>query len=150
MVRNPRDVKEQQSEPQSLPGPEASVHDVRFFLYHVLTFKGNKIAKRWPQWVLETVAFWDGDGTVLRQFDGDFARLCPVSAGYAKLDGKTTYAESPSGDCRMHIAQALERTIKNLKAKEENKHKLHQEWLAIQRGSRMGFRQPITQAQATQ
>jgi hypothetical protein len=47
---NPKDVKMQESEPQSLPGADASVHAVRFFLYHVLTFRGNKVAKRWPQW----------------------------------------------------------------------------------------------------
>ncbi|KAK7184770.1 hypothetical protein DPSP01_002255 [Paraphaeosphaeria sporulosa] len=131
---NPNNVKLQESEPQSLPSAEDNVHAVRFFLYHLLTFKGNKVAKRWPQWVLETVSYWKGDGRALRALDGDLTHLCPMSAGYAQLDNKVALESNPSGDCRTYIGMVLSTKIKKLKDKEYRATEAHEEWKATRRG----------------
>ncbi|KAF9730415.1 hypothetical protein PMIN02_009515 [Paraphaeosphaeria minitans] len=131
---NPKDVKLQESEPQSLPSAEDSEHAVRFFLYHVLTFRGNKVAKRWPQWVLETVSYWNGDGRALRALEGDLTHLCPMSAGYAQLDYKVAPESGPSGDCRTHIGLVLSGKIRKLKENESRRAKAQEEWRATRRG----------------
>ncbi|KAF2440942.1 hypothetical protein P171DRAFT_446875 [Karstenula rhodostoma CBS 690.94] len=131
---NLKNLKLQDSEPQSLPSADANMHAVRFFLYHVLTFRGNKVAKRWPQWVLETVSYWKGDGRALRALEGDLTHLCPMSASYAHLDYKVAPESSPSGDCRTHIGLVLSTKIKKLKENESRAAKAHEEWRATQQG----------------
>ncbi|KAF2684874.1 hypothetical protein K458DRAFT_27868 [Lentithecium fluviatile CBS 122367] len=128
-------VEEQTTAPVQLPAPGADVHEVRFFLYHLLTYKGNNIARRWPQWILETCAYWSGSGAALREWEGDFQLLVPKSAGHAELDKNSKYVDSPPGDCRLYIGTVIGRAVKKMKAEEETAFNHHQQWLAKERGS---------------
>jgi hypothetical protein len=132
---NTKKVEEQNTAPRKLPAPNADADEVRYFLYHLLTYKGNKIARRWPQWVLETCAYWTGTGTDLRTWSEDFSLLVPKGAGYAELDTNSKYVDSPPGDCRLHIGNVIENTVRKLIAEEGSVANKHQEWIAKEQGS---------------
>lgn len=132
---NPKDIRPQQTEVSHLPSRDANTEIVQFFLYDLLCFKEHQLVQRWPQWILETVAYWDGTGADLRDLNDDFEALCPTSAGYAKLDSSFTKAVRPDGDCRRHIGSAVEKTIRRLKSKEENEKRAHEDWARLKSGS---------------
>lgn len=127
-------IKVSKTQPKALPSPDADVHEVRFFLYHLLTFEDYRLVQNWPVWVLETIAFWQGTGADLRAIDKDFEHLIPKNGGHAELEKKPPTG-GPSGDCRHSIGTVLEKALKRLKAKEEEKKRLHQEWQDIQQGN---------------
>jgi len=130
-----KDVEEQSTAPRQLPAYSADTDEVRYFLYHVLTYKGNKIARRWPQWILETCAYWTGTGAELRTWEQDFQLLVPKSAGYVELDKSSKYTDRPPCDCRLLIGNVIERTVKKMIADEGGAALEHQEWIARERGS---------------
>jgi hypothetical protein len=141
-----KEVEEQLTVPKQLPAPNADTDEVRYFLYHVLTYKGNKVARRWPQWVLETCAYWTGTGAELRGWSKDFQLLVPKSAGHAELDKRSRHAERPDGDCRLAIAEVMEKTVKRMIAEENGAAVNRQEWIARQRGrasSQDYYRSPL-------
>lgn len=124
------------SAPDALPGPNANVHEVRYFLYQLLTVEDHKVARSWPQWVLETCARWAGTGEDLREMSyKELEILCPLDSGHCKLDKREKIAQFPSPECRKQIATVLTTEIKKLKTKEGQKAKLMREWRETQLGS---------------
>lgn len=119
--------------PKFLPPPDASVRDVRYFLYTLLTSKTNKCAKRYPEWVLETCMAWHGDGEVLRACDEqDLLTLCPY---VAVADGIESAKHRPGSyvpiPARHMIGEIVARFVMDRKSREtgsENiQRRLHEE-----------------------
>ena len=104
--------------PQRLPGE--SEDEVRYFLFSVLTVKTWRISRKYPQWVLETCAYWRGDGNKLRSLSSEgFAELCPLFP-VAKIDWRDTKFEQeymPPPEARLAIGTAVERVVSHIKLK---------------------------------
>jgi hypothetical protein len=67
--------------PKHLPNLQASVKDVRYFLFILLTSKSNDCAKHYPEWVLETCLAWKSDGLqFLNCTEEQLENLCPITA----------------------------------------------------------------------
>ncbi|KAH6629870.1 hypothetical protein C7974DRAFT_454943 [Boeremia exigua] len=111
--------------PQQLPGESASQDDVRYFLYQVLTLKEYNLARKSPQWVLETCMLWQGDGNRLRSLPLDaFQQLCPLHPGYAAIDwtvkgSKYRRQDIPPCGVRDEIGHRVKTIVEGLKRKEE-------------------------------
>src|SRR5690242_856900 len=111
--------------PQQLPGEQASQDDVRYFLYQILTLKDYNLARRSPQWVLETCMLWQGGGNKLRSLPLDaFQQLCPLHPGYAVIDwtvksSKFRRQDIPPCGIRDEIGRCIKNVVENLKKKEQ-------------------------------
>ncbi|KAF2652538.1 hypothetical protein K491DRAFT_681260 [Lophiostoma macrostomum CBS 122681] len=121
--------------PDTLPSTSADVHEVRYFLYHLLTLKADEVGRKWPQWVLETCAAWDGTGADLRDIDESKLRLlCPASWGKCLIYGREELELTCPPQCRVEIGKVIERTVSRLKNKEEMKGTLHLQWQQTRNG----------------
>lgn len=111
--------------PQQLPGEQAGQDDVRYFLYQILTLKDHNLARRSPQWVLETCMLWQGGGKKLRSLPLDaFQQLCPLHPGYAVIDwtvkgSKFRRQDIPPCGIRDEIGYRIKDVVENLKMKEQ-------------------------------
>jgi hypothetical protein len=124
------------TEPESLPDEDANKHEVQYFLYQLLTVDSYRIAKSYPQWVLETCAFWRGTGADLRfMTDKEMKLICPLDSGHCTLEKKQNTTLYPSPDCRAMIGETIGQVVKKLKAKEDEKARLEREWKETQLGS---------------
>ena len=123
--------------PDALPKPDDSVHEVRFFLYRILTYKQYGIAQNWPQWVLETVGKWHGTGADLLAIT-DFDKMCPLHPGNWAIDEKKRDAFPPVA-CHSAINNAIRDNVDRLKGKEGHLQRIHQETKDAQRKSRYIF-----------
>jgi hypothetical protein len=123
------------SEPEVLPDYDANVHEVRYFLFQLLTVEAYKIARLWPQWVLETCANWNGTGADLRALSSkELRNLCPLDSGHCKIDQHEKISQYPPPDCRKHIGEVISAEVMKMKAKEDQKAKLEREWKETQLG----------------
>lgn len=111
--------------PQHLPGEQSSQDDVRYFLYQILTLKDCNLARKSPQWVLETCILWQGDGHRLRSMPLDaFQQLCPLRPGYAVIDWSVKGSKfrrqdiTPCG-VRDEIGRRIKNIVESLKRKEQ-------------------------------
>jgi hypothetical protein len=80
---NPTRVKKARhnNPPKYLPRADASVRDIQYFLYNLLTSKSNDCAKRYPEWVLETCMGWGEDsGQFHNCTQEQLETLCPITA----------------------------------------------------------------------
>ncbi|KAJ8117961.1 hypothetical protein OPT61_g949 [Boeremia exigua] len=111
--------------PQHLPGERASQEDVRYFLYQVLTLKDYNLARKSPQWVLETCMLWQGNGDKLRSLPLEaFQQLCPLHPGYAAIDwtvkrSKFRRQDIPPCGVRDDIGHRIKNIVEILKKREE-------------------------------
>ncbi|KAF2793090.1 hypothetical protein K505DRAFT_375564 [Melanomma pulvis-pyrius CBS 109.77] len=122
--------------PESLPDLDANYHEVRYFLYQILTVESNRVAKLCPQWVLETCASWVGTGAELRGMsEQELKKLCPLDAGHCDLDKGQKTQNYPPPDCRTMIGEIISNVVKTLKAKEDEKARLKREWRETQIGN---------------
>jgi hypothetical protein len=120
--------------PKYLPKPEASVNEVRYFLYTLLTSKRNECAKHYPEWVLETCIAWNGDGDDLRNSNEEqLAAICPFSAQAGPIDSRKhrpgAYVPVPA---RNMIGRTIVGCVAEMKVREKqsdglNKFYQHQE-----------------------
>jgi hypothetical protein len=113
--------------PKYLPKPEASVSEVRYFLYTLLTSKRNECAKQYPEWVLETCMAWSGDGDDLRRCSEEqLAAICPFSAQAGQIDSRKhkpgTYVPVPA---RNMIGRVIMSCVAELKAREKQSDGLY-------------------------
>lgn len=113
------------SVPQQLPPEQASEDDVRYFLYQILTLKDYNLARKHPQWVLETCMLWQGDAGKLRSLPLEsFNQLCPLRPGHAAIDWavKSSKFEKqllPPCGIRDEIGQRVKNIVEGLKRKEQ-------------------------------
>ncbi|KAF2112307.1 hypothetical protein BDV96DRAFT_158432 [Lophiotrema nucula] len=123
--------------PKSLPAPDEDVHEVRFYLYSLLTVESTNIAKRWPQWVLETCAYWKGDSAALRsRSKKDLENICPLNSGHAQLLVRGHSEDSPPPECRTAIGGLVSRHVDKMLRQEVQQAKVHEEWKRTQIGDR--------------
>jgi hypothetical protein len=67
--------------PRYLPQRDASIKDVQYFLYTLLTSRKHDCARKYPEWVLETCMGWTGNGEELRtRTEEQLVSLCPITA----------------------------------------------------------------------
>ncbi|KAF2727748.1 hypothetical protein EJ04DRAFT_570102 [Polyplosphaeria fusca] len=123
--------------PGALPGEELNLHEVRWFLYNLLTLKSWGIVQKWPQWILETCAAWEGTGADLRVMrKEDLELICPLNSGHADLVMRRSIESHPSPECRAAIGQVISREVMRLKDREQQSARTHRDWQRTQLGSR--------------
>ncbi|KAF2876173.1 hypothetical protein BDV95DRAFT_218333 [Massariosphaeria phaeospora] len=106
-----------------LPRLEADVHEVRWWLYQLLTLDQNRVAKKWPQWVIETCAAWHGSGEDLRALaDAKEARFIPwhPHETHPAVEQRDKPEDRCSPKCYGLIEEVILGTVGRL-AKEERK-----------------------------
>jgi hypothetical protein len=113
--------------PTYLPKSEASVSEVRYFLYTLLTSKRNVCAKQYPEWVLETCIAWNGNGDDLRSCSEDqLAAICPLSAQACHIDSRRhitgMYVPVPA---RNMIGRTIVGCVAELKTREKQSEGLN-------------------------
>ncbi|KAF2463524.1 uncharacterized protein BDR25DRAFT_319900 [Lindgomyces ingoldianus] len=115
--------------PETLPDKTADYHEVQVFLYQLLTVQEYKVAKFWPQWVLETVAQWKGTGADFLALDRKaLEKLCPLDQGHVRLAPRQATESFPPPECRERIGMAIATRVAELKRKEEQRDKVRKEW----------------------
>jgi hypothetical protein len=126
---NPSRVKKARhnNHPQYLPRPDASVRDVQYFLYTLLTNKAHECAKKYPEWVLETCMGWAGDGQQLRSCtEEQLATLCPYQAIVSGIDSSKhrpgAFVPIPA---RHMIGQVIARFVAEKKSREKQIEDVH-------------------------
>ncbi|ORY11427.1 hypothetical protein BCR34DRAFT_614623 [Clohesyomyces aquaticus] len=139
----PRSLKEvtdsvHDNVPSSLPKETATRDEVRYFLFDLLTVKEYKIAKNWPQWVIETVAHWDRDGYSFLAMEDNFESLCPLNPRH--IDGlnykeRKSIITHPPPQCRATIGRVISNFVKRERARAIDKDRIAQEWQKIQQGN---------------
>lgn len=113
-----------ESVPTQLPGGEASQDEVRYFLFQILTLKEYDIARKHPQWVLETCMWWCGGGYKLRSLPlTAYQQLCPLGPGIATIDWtakdlKFPRQDMPPCDVRFKIGKTIKHIVTSLTTKE--------------------------------
>jgi hypothetical protein len=125
---NPARVKKSRhnNHPKYLPRPDASVGDVRYFLYTLLTSKLNDCAKKYPEWVLETCMGWNGDGEQLRNStEEQLETLCPITAVAVGID---SHKHKPGAfvpiPARHMIGEAISRFVLDKRDGEHQPHNI--------------------------
>ncbi|KAF2134103.1 hypothetical protein P153DRAFT_409508 [Dothidotthia symphoricarpi CBS 119687] len=133
----PRDLKSvtkavHVTRPLRLPQVDASQDEVRYFLYTLLTHKELGLYKNGPQWILETVMSWRGDGSVLRDMSVvELEMLCPMKAGHAALDPSKNKLEIMAPiRIRNQIGHTISTIVKSKLAKEQLPRKVRDGWEA--------------------
>ncbi|EAT88588.1 hypothetical protein SNOG_03383 [Parastagonospora nodorum SN15] len=126
---NPSRVKKARhnNHPQYLPRPDASVRDVQYFLYTLLTSKAHECAKKYPEWVLETCMGWAGDGQQLRSCtEEQLTTLCPYQAIVNGIDSPKhrpgAFVPIPA---RHMIGQVIARFVAEKKSREKQIEDVH-------------------------
>jgi hypothetical protein len=134
--------------PKYLPPPNASVRDVQFFLYTLLTSKQHNCAKKYPEWVLETCMAWSGDGEAFRDCSEEqLATLCPYTAVAIGIDSRKhtpgTFVPIPA---RNMIGEVIVRFVAEKRARKNLPSEIQQRLQAERSRSFSGMRsRPIPQ-----
>jgi hypothetical protein len=123
---NPTLVKKARHDgcPKHLPSPQASVKDVRYFLFILLTSKLNNCAKHYPEWVLETCMAWNGEGwQFLDCTQEQLEALCPITAKaiaiYSLKHKPGTHIPFPA---RLAIGEAIAKFVLQKREGESQAH----------------------------
>jgi hypothetical protein len=123
---NPTLVKKARHEgcPKHLPSPQASINDVRYFLFILLTSMLNNCAKHYPEWVLETCMAWNGEGwQFLDCTQEQLEALCPRTATavaiYSPKHKPGTHIPFPA---RLAIGEAIAKFVLQKREGESQAH----------------------------
>jgi hypothetical protein len=123
---NPTLIKKARHEgcPKHLPSPQASVNDVRYFLFILLTSKLNNCAKHYPEWVVETCMAWNGEGwQFLDCTQEQLESLCPITATavaiYSPKHKPGTHIPFPA---RLAIGEAIAKFVLQKREGESQAH----------------------------
>jgi hypothetical protein len=126
---NPTRVKKARhnNPPKYLPRADASVRDIQYFLYNLLTSKSNDCAKRYPEWVLETCMGWGEDsGQFHNCTQEQLETLCPITA---VAIGIASHKHKPGAfvpiPARHMIGEAIAQFVLEKREGENQPHTIH-------------------------
>ena len=116
--------------PKHLPGPRATQQEVRYFLFHLLTYKQYKCAKNYPEWVLETCMAWTGMGHQMYDQDEEWLRnICPPQAAAQGILSKRHVVGAPCPpSARTMIGEIVVAFVLSHRDRRHGKPSVKQEW----------------------
>ncbi|KAF2831877.1 hypothetical protein CC86DRAFT_400662 [Ophiobolus disseminans] len=155
---NARLVKKSQhhSPPKQLPDSGASVKEVRYFLYTLLTSDHHRCAAEYPEWVLETCMRFSGNGYDLRNYsEQQLMQLCPITATAVGIETKKhkpgcfvpTRARNMIGEVISRYVMCRKRKETQIKdvhrGWQQSQEKLHRHSTAFESPARAGYAQSM-------
>jgi hypothetical protein len=116
--------------PQYLPQRNASVQEVQYFLYILLTSRKHDCATKYPEWALETCMAWTGSGGQLRnRTEEQLASLCPITAVAKGIESpKHQLGDYVPITTRIMIGEAITGYVRRKKALEDQPSAVERRW----------------------